>query len=398
MRGERAQRLAIFAAGLLAVAVALLVPVQESSTGPPSTFRAGRGGALALYLVAEGLGIPVSRWTRPTEDLQGAGAPRALVLLEPSVRLHRLEAGDLVRWLEEGGRLVYAPRRERDPRDRPDPLLLALDVRTVEGEAEAFDPPDLGPFPLAPEAAERWPDLAPQAGERRVALRAPAGALPVYADAGGAAALVRLDVGAGEVLLVAGAEGLTNETLEDDALALPVLRALDAWGGAAFDELHHGHAEVDHAWSALGAWLADTRPGRALLALAAVALVAVVARGVRHGGAVPPELPPGRSSLEHARALAAAWSRARAVARPARELALGLRLALGPDVAGRLTELAAAQPDLAPDVERLLGALEGRASARGDLAAVAAAADRVRAVAEGAAAGRGSRRTEGALS
>ncbi len=385
--GLRAQQIAIFAAGMLVLVVAFFTPGGGAGeSAPPSTFQSGAGGAKALYLTLAELGLDVERWIRPTADLS-ADAVFVLVVLAPSTPFGQAEAKSLADWVEGGGRLVYAAE------ERGDPVLDALGLRLRFGDDSALErAPELSPaasdlVDASPESLDPRGRVLDATGFEKRTARASGGSCePLYVDARGHAGIALVRRGAGSALVIAGTEGLTNDSLAKSEVALVVLRELasavrDAGDVArvAFEEYHHGHRAGQGVVAAGLAWLAGTRAGWALLALCAVGFTALVTGGLRQGGALPPPPRTRRSSLEHVVALADAYERARARARPARELVLGLRMALGGgDLESTLAHLRAAEPDIAADLDLVLAATSGPT----DLVELAAAIDRVRAVAD----------------
>ena len=375
----RSQRITLIAA----VAIVALLALFATSSGPettrevrPSTFRVGTGGAKALYLVAEELGLAPQRWMKPFRRL-GELPPRGVVaILGPGVELDDEDAGALLAWVDAGGRAIHAPLSR-------DALVAAIDLSGPEGPVALSEAEHSAAFERADARSELasllLADVAqPLHGLGRVFSAFPAG----FADADAGvepllvgpgrsvgAALVRR--GEGAILLLADPGAITNGRLGEVGGVAPfVVRALALLRGDGpllFDEFHHGYDEEGGVVAATLRWLAGAPPGRALLALAAVGLLALVGAGVRLGAPLPRPRRAPRSALEHVEALARAWDRARAERRPKELLLEGLRLRLGADADAALAPVATAPGTrLAAAVELVEAARqESRRPARG---------------------------------
>ncbi|MEO0813881.1 MAG: DUF4350 domain-containing protein, partial [Myxococcota bacterium] len=106
-----------------------------------TSFSSAPAGTLAFYVMLERLGFECERLAN--FELPGDGA---LLVLEPQYWLDEEEIGALLRWVEAGGSLIYAPGQvdarledngESVPIEVPDPLVgrLELDERLAEGVA-----------------------------------------------------------------------------------------------------------------------------------------------------------------------------------------------------------------------------------------------------------------------
>ena len=103
------RRLLLWCVGIgigLAVATGLLIPNADNDNPLPSSYLAGRHGALAAYETLLRSGYQVQRWERPLADLaQGAGPDTVVIFAEPFTR----EISDIraIRTiLEHGGRVL----------------------------------------------------------------------------------------------------------------------------------------------------------------------------------------------------------------------------------------------------------------------------------------------------
>ncbi|HWG20295.1 MAG TPA: DUF4350 domain-containing protein [Terracidiphilus sp.] len=97
----------VSAAVVLAVVTGMLLPNGDDNDNRlPSTYLAGKHGALAAYETLERSGYPVERWERPLGELAADAGPETVVIFaEPFTR----EPGDMkaVRQiLEKGGRVL----------------------------------------------------------------------------------------------------------------------------------------------------------------------------------------------------------------------------------------------------------------------------------------------------
>jgi len=371
------QRRALVLAAVVMVALALFVGGgQDSGTHqPPSTLLAGDGGARALFELAAELGLDSRRWMLPTDGPPFDERVHALAILGTGDSVTGVEARALLAWVSAGGRLFYAPDAEVQHALDRDPLLAALAVSGVTKSAESggrirqHPPDDLSP--RARLLLEGTPAELPYSGAA-IDLRdaGQRGDEPpdeeLIGFGGRRAALALLHRGAGTVVLLADVRELGNEALAKSALTAATLRALVllADGGPLwFDEFHHGHDERTGVLGAGRRFLLTAHAGWALLALIGLTLLAAACAGVRLGPPLPEPPPPGRSSLEHVDALAAAWSAARAHARPAALLVEGLRLRLGvahqKDLRGRLHAAVARTPRLRTAVDTIVSAKDG---------------------------------------
>jgi hypothetical protein len=371
------QRRALIVAALVVGLLALLRGGDGDDSSapnqPPSTLLTGDGGTRALFELTRELGLDSRAWMLPTREALFRERVQALAILGVGPALTRGEADVLLDWVRAGGRLFYAPlARPRGTGDR-EPFLEALGVRRLPGSSKAGWTAEQPPQAARSEEARLLLEGTPDS------VTCDAGALDysglesttphevLLGPDDTRAALALVHPGDGTLVLVASTAGLVNSELAESGLTVATLRALSALadGGTLwFDEFHHGHDERVGVVAAGTRYLLDTHTGWALLALLAVALLAVVCRGIRLGPPVPEPPRPGRSSLEHVDALAAAWGSARAHARPAVLLVEGLRLHLGvvqhKDLGERLTAAAGRDPGLRAAIATIREAAEGR--------------------------------------
>lgn len=347
------------AAFVLAVAVLLLGRAAERGEQAEalSTYRATPDGAKAAFVVLERLGHRARRHTEPLVALEGIDV---LVVLEPRVAgigtggpalFDDREVRALQLFVRDGGCLVIASRIET-------PLHGAFGVRLKNAEAAAWktpfgtmtvqggvvtitataeDPPaaaagaagtataTVESAPLLPSAVLAGIERVSAALHPRELIAETASALPLLARTGGEpGAPPRIEAlsvreGRGRAVFFADPSPFSNAAIgrADNALVLPAIAAAHARGGAvAFDEAHHGFTSE----SGVTGYIGRRTLAPSLVQAAAAFLVLALALGGRRGR--PPilaeEKPP--ESVEHIRAMAEIYAKAR----------------LGEHVAGRL--------------------------------------------------------------
>lgn len=303
----------------------------------PTTFSSSDGGARALSLVLEELGLDPLPRMRPWG---GAPDPECLVVLAPREPILPSEAAWCRSWIERGGRLVFAPPEGEAAAPLSERLGLGKASPIAGGIARRADDASLS------EEARRILGATPRslAGFRRFLEppkdEAAAGRVEVLAGAGeGAAAVLLLTIGDGRALVLSDAAPLTNERLQAGGAATFVARAIAWFAGPLpvwFDEFHHGYDERAGITQALSRFLRETPAGWASAQLVLLGIAATVFAGVRLGAPLSPPAPARRSSIEHVDALAAAYRSARAARRPAALLVEGLKLRLRAESAGEL--------------------------------------------------------------
>ena len=381
------ERRAILVTGILVVIVGFLLPQTGddfAENAPPSSFLVASGGARALYLTAQQVGLDVEQWMRPSAELLGPAAPDHLVVLAPSTRYAEADAAAILAWAAAGRRtLVYVP-----PRRPGDPLLSELGVDFEPGGRDRDSRPQVAlrpaanvPDRLRPVVADVAMSVEGVRGRFDLAGHNADDAAPLLVDAAGHVGAALLQVGETSMLLLADHAGFSNGDLAESELALLVLRFLAEHAGTQtvwFDEYHHGFVEGTGVVAATGQWLVGTDVGRALLGLVVIGVAALVVAGTRFGDPVPIPPPPGRSSLEHVQALGTAYLEVGARARCQSLLLDGLRLEIGERTYDdQLEGLVAADPSLTRDLERIRAAGHTDSpAAAGDLVAVAGSVDR----------------------
>jgi hypothetical protein len=300
----------------------------------PTSYLNTPRGTRALFLALREMGIPVARRTVPFEARYAITGP--VVLLAPGDEPSAAEWGRLLAYVRKGGTLLYVPRPWFGPA-AADSLGLVLEP--LRGDTSTR----MGKLSLRPDTALAVPHpwtagVAPIPGFRYAfsdtsrALRQP-GARRLLRTREGHVTGVALAQGKGTVVALSDAEPLGNAQLRTGGTALLVARiAAQATGGKrtlAFDEYHHGYSDEASVTRALGHFLWRTRPGHAVLQLAAAALALLYLLGRRFGAPLPVPAAERRSPLEHVEALAGAYRQAGARATARRLVVAGLSRRLG---------------------------------------------------------------------
>ena len=364
-------RLVFIALGVLLLLTILFTP--EPSMGEDearlTSYSTARSGGRGLYEIAQRLGWPVNRRELPMRE-QLDSATIYAVLATP-IEQTAGEVHQLLEAVRAGAGLLFVLPYGRSP------LADSLGLTGTPPSFEAFDidpdPPRASPH--AGRLAELY-DLVPR---RAVRLRGPVHddtrifvhAIGAIGDSADAPVVVGLPLGAGRVAVVADPELLRNDRvrLADGEYGILPVRLLewlspDGRRPVVFDEYHHGFGRQPSLARAIGILLTETAPGRALAQLTLAVLLLLLAAATR--GIVPPSRRrmERRSPLEHVGALARAYEQVEATRTATRRLVHGIRrrhatgAARALDDAAYLHAIAVRHPELAPDVERALAALE----------------------------------------
>jgi len=289
-----------------AVVIALLTyvvlppPRAGSVRAQPSTFFNEPYGTKAAYLTLEKLGFDVARLRRPidTDTLEGLDG---LVLLRPVVCLNENEDRVLRAWVRQGHVLLVSPGVDppdtgggcAGPHDWFNYTRIAPTAGSSGGQGLAttsFSEADKASFLLLegigvlrartdlrfdPERPTEWPtDDSP--------------ARVIWKDEFGAVA-AEVTHGRGRILCLADVYALSNEGLGegDHAVWLAnlamALTGDDPGARLAFDEYHAGFPYCQHSWIAVVHLLWDRRWGWSVGQGLAVAVLALLAAGVRFG-------------------------------------------------------------------------------------------------------------------
>lgn len=286
MKRLRTEPLVIAASfAVLIVGVLLVGPDLRGAGHDPqekkraSTRYTTPAGGKALYELLRGLGFDARRHERAL-GLLPADA-RVLFLLAPPLETFKdEEASDLLRFVEGGGTLVWAPREKH----AADPIANAFGLAVTESALAAV------PFTF-------------ESGGRRYALSS-----ETKLRVDGEVVLERAR-GAGRVLALADARMASNRGLKQAQNAEFLVHAAARAGGAIlFDEFHHGFQGGQSAFAVL----MDSPLAGAIWVLLAAAYLGVIAAGRRLGPPVDPRLERRRRPRESLDAFAGVCAALRA--------------------------------------------------------------------------------------
>ncbi len=293
----------LYAALLLAATAAALAtraaPVRPASPAP-SVKNPGPAGAMALFTYLQERGRDVSIHDRSLTEIP-PGTRTVVVAMPTSRELDREEVEALLRFADEGGRVVYLASRQRKNKA----LLLDEALGISEGPqlpAAALSGPREDPggataYPFRDDGVLRGVEALRILSEDTLSLPPPA--YPIAGETR-AAVLWAVPRGKGEILVAAGGDLAENRRLELSS-NLQLWDNLAQVGPMLFDEHHHA--------------LADPPPlSRGILLFAVQALVVflafVLAEGTRLGPPRPLSSEHHRSPLEYVRSLASLLRRA----------------------------------------------------------------------------------------
>lgn len=295
-------------AGVLTIAVVLalltwlVLPPAEAGgvLKQPSTFFNAPYGTKATYLVLEKLGYKVCRLRRPidTDTLEGL---EALVLLQPIHCLNDYEARVLQAWIREGHNLLVSP-----PGETPEPSMECAGPHVWFRYAAAQAPAETT-LAGTEEEEDDIDEVATDHGIRFDAERPlswPAADLPIEVLQQDTLGILAFEatIGGGRIIALADVYGLTNRGLSEDdhAVRLASLAARltdeDRSAPLAFDEYHAGFPHQPDSWQAVAQLLWDERWARAVTQGLLVAVLALIAAGVRFGR--PQRISPVRRRTE----------------------------------------------------------------------------------------------------
>jgi hypothetical protein len=311
----RAEHLVIAASfAVLIVGVLLISPDLRGAGHDPqekkraSTHYTTPSGGKALYELLRGLGFDARRHEREL-GLLPADARVLFLLAPPMEKFKDEEARDLLRFVERGGTLVWAPRERHDA----DPVAKAFGLEVTVSALAAV--------PFTFESGGRRYDLSSE-----TKLRVDG---QVVVERGGLVAL-------------ADARMASNRGLKEAQNAeFLVHLAARAGGAILFDEFHHGFQGGQSAFAVL----MDSPLAGAIWILLAAAYLGVIAAGRRLGPPVDPRLERRRRPRESLDAFAGVCAALRAGPQAAGLVAAEFRqflksrpsAALPPDEIARVT-------------------------------------------------------------
>jgi hypothetical protein len=326
------------AAGLLLVLGTIVVAVGNRRARPASddsrrsTYLTGPGGASAFAEGASRLGVEVARFRRPMATLTVSDSSRrgeVIAVLGPAMPLSAVEARDLlglpVDLLLAGDNSASAIRclgYHVSVRQRSDPAA----TRAPAG-AEHLPAPRVWAVLLPHPAREIVDSAGPEGRKVRCQVPAPARVDTLLQTVNERLVVVRLTYPDGRsVTLVADDRLFRNRTLRRTSAGELVLGlVVPRYRRLVVDEFHHGYQTAGSLSGAALDWSTRSPWGWIAWQLAAVAVVALLASGVRFGPVRSAIERRRRSPMEHVRALATALAAARGHDVAVRLMIQGLR-------------------------------------------------------------------------
>ena len=274
---------------------------KETNTGHErrTTYSAAAGGYKALYLWLQELNLPVKRWERTLNDLPAETS--VLVMVEPELGPSKDELKSLKQWVAHGGTFILIAQL-------PNPFWMDMgfEVEPVFGMQHLQDKQEGLRFQPSPYT--QGIKSLNYNGLSRLSSSRPQGIVHIRSAGGGL--LVVVDEGKGRVMGLADPSLFSNGSLRDGdhaRLALNLLLSHRNGGELLIDEYHHGYGRatsvLEHLFSS-----------RALIPLLQgifILLVLWANRGRRFGPPRPLLQEERSSSLEHVRAMAQLYQRAK---------------------------------------------------------------------------------------
>jgi len=346
----------------LAVAGALFTPEEAAPGVSYSSYSTSPSGTRIMFELAQRMGWSASR--RQTPFASGA-TPAVQVVVGPEEALGAREAHGLLENVRRGGGLIFTVDDAPEIADSLGIVGRGAERRFVRSDDDCLR--------REPSVDRNMPAAFAPAG-RQIAWRRPAPG-PVTQLAMGystreprsAPVAVGVPLGAGRIVAISSADLVTNEALRvciwgADILAARAFEYVRPAGSSSalivFDEFHHGYGIRGGSMKAVSMFLSQTRAGRFMAQALAAALLLLFASAPRPIVPKESERIARRSPLEHADALAHAYSEVGATRTATSRLVDGLRRRAGRMVpAARnagpsdfLTAVANRHPALAPKV------------------------------------------------
>ncbi len=295
---------------LLALSVVFAPPGEQDSSGVPSSYSSGSGGARAAYLLLEQMNVPVERWEESPSALPLEESGAVLILADPNLYATEEERKSLTKFVNSGGHVLFTGSSVGE----------FFSEAAVSGEG----------------AGRKWaefPALLPvrwTQGARTVTLeprcvwtKLDAGQLALYGQAL-APSVIHWSLGKGQVIWWASATPLTNAGIEQTGnLRLFLNSVLPAANGRVYwDEYFHG--ERASLWS----YVEKTAIKWGLVQLGVLTGFVLFAFSRRWGPIASPRPISRLSPLEFVDTLGGLYQRAGATAVPVRVSYRNLRLKL----------------------------------------------------------------------
>jgi len=264
-----------------------------------TTYSAAAGGYKALYLWLHNLNLPVRRWERTLDDLSAEAS--VLVMVEPELGPSKGELETLKEWIANGGTFILIGRQ-------PNLfwLNMGFELQPVFDMQHLQDRKEPLRFQAGPYT--RGIKTLNYNGHPRLSSSRPQGI--VHVRSGGGGLLMVLDEGEGRVIGLSDPSLFSNGSLRDGdhaRLALNLLLAHRGNGELLIDEYHHGYGRATSV-------LEHLLSSRALIPLLQGILILFVlwaSKGRRFGPPRPLLQEERSSSLEHMRAMAQLYQRAK---------------------------------------------------------------------------------------
>ena len=277
MRGARGWIAA--AAGAIVIAAAIYLAQPHEDSPEHNTNSDAANGASAVLLYAQAMGHRTAQMSGSFE-LPAAGS--ILFVFTPTSSYTNDEANRLRAWVRNGGLLIYASEAGDPQLDR------AFDVTRFDGKTSG------GEYAVTPVVG----GVTRVAGRASVAPLAPGPTqVTLLRTPGGDSAGFTQRIGAGGIVVLADPLVLCNGYLEKDdngPLLADLLSGASADATVTFDEYHHGLTVADFAPQA---WL-TTPWGSALLWLLIAVFFGLLLRGRRFGPLIERPIEGARSDAE----------------------------------------------------------------------------------------------------
>ena len=347
----------------LAIAGALFTPEESEPGVNASSYSTSPSGTRIMFELSQRMGWTASRRQTPFDSsLQRA----VQVVVGPRQALGARETHRLLDNVRRGGGLIFTA-------DDADEIADSLGMALRRSERRLVSSSDEDCLRKASFADRRAPTALAPSGREIGWRRPPPGPVTTLATGysprapRGAALAVGVPLGAGRVVALSSADLVSNEAVRfcvwgADVLTARALEYVRPSGSSpasiVFDEFHHGYGVHGGSVQAVSTFLSRTRAGRFLAQALAAALLLLFAAAPRP--IVPKESAriARRSPLEHADALAHAYSEVGATRTATTRLVDGLRRRAGRMLpaarkagpADFLTAIASRNPSLAPKV------------------------------------------------
>jgi hypothetical protein len=347
----------------LAIAGALFTPEEAEPGVDASSYSTAPSGTRIMFELAQRMGWSASRRQTPFDS---SSRQAVQVVVGPRQALGAAETHRLLENVRRGGSLIFTA-------DDADEIADSLFLTLRRSERRLASSSDDNCLRQASFADRRAPAALAPAGREIAWRRPPPGPVTKLATGysprapRGVPLAIGVPLGAGRIVALSSVDLVTNEAVRfcvwgADVLTARALEYVRPSGSSSasivFDEFHHGYGVHGGSVQAVSRFLSRTRAGRFLAQALAAALLLLFAAAPRP--IVPKESArvARRSPLEHADALAHAYSEVGATRTAAARLVDGLRRRAGRVVpAGRkagpsdfLNAVANRNPSLAPKV------------------------------------------------